>query len=75
MLWDNVSIDYGIMEKSIKLRFVRLDQKWSDLGNFAANYDELENDSVGNVIHECTLCFLTQMGIWYILNAVNCFPD
>jgi mannose-1-phosphate guanylyltransferase/mannose-6-phosphate isomerase len=50
---DKISIDYGIMEKSDKVAVVKLDQKWSDLGNFAAIYDELEKDSVGNVIQEC----------------------
>ena len=59
---DNVSIDYGIMEKSDKVAVVRLDQKWSDLGNFAAIYDELEKDSVGNVIHECDPVLLNSDG-------------
>ena len=50
---EKVSIDYGIMEKSDRVAVVKLEQKWSDLGNFAAIYDELEKDSVGNVIYEC----------------------
>ena len=59
---DNISIDYGIMEKSDKVAVVRLDQKWSDLGNFAAIYDELEKDSVGNVIHDCDPMLLNSDG-------------
>ena len=35
----SVSIDYGIMEKSSQVAVVRLDDKWSDLGNFDAMYD------------------------------------
>jgi mannose-1-phosphate guanylyltransferase/mannose-6-phosphate isomerase len=59
---DNISIDYGIMEKSDKVAVVRLDHKWSDLGNFAAIYDELEKDSVGNVIHDCDPMLLNSDG-------------
>jgi mannose-1-phosphate guanylyltransferase/mannose-6-phosphate isomerase len=59
---DNVSIDYGIMEKSDKVAVVKLDQKWSDLGNFAAIYDELEKDFGGNVIHECDPMLLNSEG-------------
>jgi mannose-1-phosphate guanylyltransferase / mannose-6-phosphate isomerase len=59
---DKVSIDYGIMEKSDRVAVVKLDQKWGDLGNFAAIYDELEKDSVGNVIHECDPMFLNSDG-------------
>ncbi|AKB29891.1 Mannose-1-phosphate guanylyltransferase (GDP) [Methanosarcina siciliae T4/M] len=59
---DNVSIDYGIMEKSDKVAVVKLNQKWSDLGNFAAIYDELEKDSVGNVVYECDPMLLNSDG-------------
>ena len=48
-----VSIDYGIMEKSTRVAVVKLDHKWSDLGNFDALYDEIEKDEKGNVIYEC----------------------
>jgi mannose-1-phosphate guanylyltransferase / mannose-6-phosphate isomerase len=57
-----ISIDYGIMEKSDRVAVVRLDQKWSDLGNFEAIYDEFEKDSVGNVIHECDSLLLDSEG-------------
>jgi mannose-1-phosphate guanylyltransferase/mannose-6-phosphate isomerase len=59
---DKVSIDYGIMEKSDRVAVVKLGQKWSDLGNFEAIYDELEKDSVGNVIHECDSLLLNSDG-------------
>ncbi len=59
---DKVSIDYGIMEKSDRVAVVKLGQKWSDLGNFAAIYDELEKDSVGNVVHECDPMLLNSNG-------------
>ncbi|MCM1987571.1 mannose-1-phosphate guanylyltransferase/mannose-6-phosphate isomerase [Methanococcoides seepicolus] len=49
----NISVDYGIMEKSDKVAVVRLDHKWSDLGNFSAIYDEFEKDPEGNVVQDC----------------------
>lgn len=48
-----VSIDYGMMEKSNRVAVVRLDQNWSDLGNFDAMYDEFEKDRSGNVVYGC----------------------
>jgi len=47
----SISIDYGIMEKSNRVAVVRLEEKWSDLGNFDAMYDEFEKDSSGNVVY------------------------
>ncbi|MFH1323100.1 MAG: mannose-1-phosphate guanylyltransferase/mannose-6-phosphate isomerase [Methanobacteriota archaeon] len=49
----SISIDYGIMEKSSRVAVVRLDEKWSDLGNFDAMYDEFEKDGSGNVVYGC----------------------
>ncbi len=49
----NISIDYGIMEKSSKVVVVQLDHKWSDLGNFNALCDELPKDNEGNCVLEC----------------------
>lgn len=49
----SISIDYGIMEKSDRVSVVRLDEKWSDLGNFDAIYDEFEKDNSGNVAYDC----------------------
>ncbi|RLI89851.1 MAG: mannose-1-phosphate guanylyltransferase/mannose-6-phosphate isomerase [Archaeoglobales archaeon] len=51
-----VSIDYGIMEKTEKAAVVKLDVFWSDVGSFDALYDVLEKDSNGNVAKgECIL--------------------
>ncbi len=49
----SISIDYGIMEKSKNVVVVRLEDKWSDLGNFNAIYEESDKDDNGNVIYEC----------------------
>ncbi|WP_297512871.1 mannose-1-phosphate guanylyltransferase/mannose-6-phosphate isomerase [Thermococcus sp.] len=45
-----VSIDYGVMEKTNKAVVVPLNTKWSDLGSFDAIYEVLEQDSDGNAI-------------------------
>ncbi|MCL5058039.1 MAG: mannose-1-phosphate guanylyltransferase/mannose-6-phosphate isomerase [Actinobacteria bacterium] len=45
----NISIDYGIMEKSRRVAVIPMDVKWSDLGSFDAFYDELPRDENGNV--------------------------
>jgi len=45
-----VSIDYGLMEKTEKAAVVPLNTKWSDLGSFDAIYEVLEKDSSGNAI-------------------------
>ena len=59
---EKVSIDYGIMEKSNRVAVVMLEHKWSDLGNFAAIYDEFEKDSGGNAVYECDPLLLDSGG-------------
>lgn len=48
-----LSVDYGLMEISNRVAVVKLDHKWSDLGNFDALYDEYDKDERGNVIYDC----------------------
>lgn len=48
-----ISIDYGIMEKSARVAVVRLDEKWSDMGNFDAMYEESGKDAYGNAVYGC----------------------
>lgn len=49
----STSIDYGIMERSSRVATVRIDDRWNDLGNFDAIYNEFEKDENGNVIYNC----------------------
>ncbi len=49
----SISIDYGVMEKSSRVAVVKLNDKWSDLGNFDAIYDEFEKDDSRNVRYDC----------------------
>lgn len=45
-----ISIDYGVMEKTDKAAVVPLNVKWSDLGSFDAIYEVLEKDDAGNAV-------------------------
>ncbi|WP_440953737.1 mannose-1-phosphate guanylyltransferase/mannose-6-phosphate isomerase [Methanococcoides sp. FTZ1] len=49
----SISIDYGIMEKSGHVATVKIDNRWNDLGNFDAIYNEFEKDENGNLIYNC----------------------
>lgn len=49
----SISIDYGIMEKSDKVAVVRLESKWSDLGDFDSIFQETEKNEKGNVVYNC----------------------
>ena len=49
----SISIDYGIMEKSSRVAVVRLDDKWSDLGDFDSLYNESPQNENGNAIYNC----------------------
>ncbi|WP_297495925.1 mannose-1-phosphate guanylyltransferase/mannose-6-phosphate isomerase [Thermococcus sp.] len=45
-----ISIDYGVMEKTDKAAVVPLNTRWSDLGSFDAIYEVLGKDAEGNAI-------------------------
>ncbi|WP_292461032.1 mannose-1-phosphate guanylyltransferase/mannose-6-phosphate isomerase [Methanothermococcus sp.] len=47
----DISIDYGIMEKSDNVAVIPLNIKWNDLGSFDAFYDEFKKDKDGNIIY------------------------
>jgi len=46
----DISIDYGVMEKTDKAAVVPLNVYWNDLGSFDAIYDVLGKDEDGNAI-------------------------
>jgi mannose-1-phosphate guanylyltransferase/mannose-6-phosphate isomerase len=49
----NISIDYGIMEKSDKVAVVPLEYKWSDLGDFDSLFQETKKNEHGNASYNC----------------------
>lgn len=44
----NISIDYGLMEKSENVHVIPADFEWSDLGSWSSIYENLEKDYLGN---------------------------
>lgn len=46
----NISIDYGIMEKSNKIVVVPVDIGWNDLGSFDAIFDAFSKDEDYNIV-------------------------
>ncbi len=49
----NISIDYGIMEKSDNVSVMIADFGWSDLGNWQSLYEIGDKDENGNVSYKC----------------------
>lgn len=45
------SIDYAVMEKSTRVKVVKSNIGWSDVGSFDALYEELEKDTDGNTFN------------------------
>jgi mannose-1-phosphate guanylyltransferase len=45
-----VSVDYGVMEKSSRVGVIRTPLKWSDLGGWESLYQLLGKDAAGNVM-------------------------
>ncbi len=58
----SISIDYAIMERSDKVAVVRLDHRWSDMGNFDAMYNEFEKNADANVVYDCDDVTLNSSG-------------
>ncbi len=49
---NKISIDYGIMEKSLRVAVVPADIGWNDLGSFDSFYDVFEKDESDNIVSE-----------------------
>ena len=47
---ENISIDYGVMERSSNIDVLLCDFGWSDLGTWGSLYEKLDKDSNGNAI-------------------------
>jgi mannose-1-phosphate guanylyltransferase/mannose-6-phosphate isomerase len=58
----SISIDYGIMEKSDKVAVVRLEYKWSDLGDFDSIFQEKDRNDSGNAVYNCDDLSLNSTG-------------
>ncbi|MEB2784803.1 mannose-1-phosphate guanylyltransferase [Algoriphagus persicinus] len=56
----NISIDYGIMEKSSQVYVILGDFGWSDLGSWNSLYDLREKDENNNVVDANAILFDTE---------------
>lgn len=48
--FNNISIDYGMMEKSNKVYVIPADFEWSDVGSWSSLYDLMPKDYLGNAV-------------------------
>jgi mannose-1-phosphate guanylyltransferase len=62
---DNISIDYGLMERADQVCVIPTEMGWSDLGNWGAIYDLGAKDTAENVVvgahvllQNCTSCLV-----------------
>lgn len=53
--FQKTSIDFGIMERSIKIKVIPSDFGWNDIGSFNALMDVFEPDDQGNVVRNSRL--------------------
>lgn len=56
-LCENISIDYGIMEKASNVMVMPADFGWSDLGTWGSLYELSDKDEDGNVVLHCKAQF------------------
>jgi len=56
----NISIDYGIMEKSDKVHVILGDFGWSDLGSWSSLHDHRSKDENNNVIEANAILYDTE---------------
>jgi mannose-1-phosphate guanylyltransferase len=54
----NISIDYGVMEKAGNVYMLVADFGWSDLGTWGSLYDLAEKDNQSNVALKCKSLFI-----------------
>lgn len=78
---DNISIDYGILEKAQDVRVIPASFDWSDLGSWGALHEKLDGDAQNNVVVNAKAEFInasnnilrTQKGKIAILEGLNDF--
>ncbi|MBV9866463.1 MAG: mannose-1-phosphate guanylyltransferase/mannose-6-phosphate isomerase [Abitibacteriaceae bacterium] len=60
----SISIDYAVMEKTVKAAVIPVNMGWSDLGSWSSLWEFHEKDEAGNVtqgeviLHETTNCYV-----------------
>ena len=62
---EDISIDYGIMEKSQNIGLTKMQANWSDVGDFKAVYEAKEKDENGNVTKGNVVTYDTEDSLIY----------
>jgi len=57
-MFQNISIDYGIMEKADNVYMLMADFGWSDLGTWGSLYDISQKDEAQNAVLKCKSLFI-----------------
>ncbi len=65
----DVSVDYGIMEKSNRVAVIPTNIRWSDLGSFDAIYEVFDKDKDGNVIYGENVTMDSKNNLIYTYNG------
>ncbi len=60
-----ISIDYGVMEKTDRLRVVEATYKWNDIGSWSALNEIMESDENDNCIHGKVLAHESKSNMIY----------
>ena len=68
---ENISIDYGVMEKAPNVAVVLSDFGWSDLGTWGSLYEKLPLDADGNGIAGVTLEAINSRGNIIVSDSVK----
>ena len=76
---ENISIDYGIMEKATNVYVMATDFGWNDLGTWGSLYDKLSKDDSNNAIVNAKAYFMdaennmvsTQSGKRIIISGIS----
>lgn len=60
---ENISIDYGVMEKAENVNMICADFGWSDMGSWNSHYEHTEHDENGNsksntMLYDCKDCVI-----------------
>jgi mannose-1-phosphate guanylyltransferase len=61
-MFQNISIDYGVMEKADNVYMLMADFGWSDLGTWGSLYDLSEKDEDHNSVLKCKSLFVESEG-------------
>ena len=73
VLFNNISIDYSIMEKTEKSLLCPLNFGWSDIGSWDSIYELSDKDLNGNAIVGSVKCLESSRNLFFLVNGRRVF--